>query len=217
MTANKTRLLKRLIALLNARPNDTTFASSVNGENGTFSNDDELDAALIDGDAMVVSLGYLPRAGHPLRAPFLSASSNLVSGDAVPQSLGEAGKVELSINGATGWQPGKKATSKADVINAEALAPFVEGGIVALRGFYFIEDGYFYTTSPFGRIFLPQFEKTTALQAHEAHESIILAASMMQLNKNGSNAKFAEAEQKFYRLLPAVLSGEMQLPNYENA
>lgn len=216
-TANKARLLSRLIALLSGRPNDSTFSPTVNGENGTFSNDDELATALMDGDAMVVTLGYLPKAGHPLRAPFMQPSANLVSGDAVPKSLGEAGKVELSVNGNNGWQPGKKATSKADIINSEALANLIEGGAVALRGFYFIEDGYFYTTSPYGRIYLPQFEKTNALQAEESHESIILAATMMQLHKNGSNAKFAEAEQRFYRLLPAVLSGEMQLPNYENA
>lgn len=90
------------------------------------------------------------------------------------------------------WQSGVEAQNMDDVINA-ALAvadSYVESG--ALNYIYKIADNTIFHATDWGRVETPQYNRTTALQANQADEPIIIALTVKLLTKNASPAFFEQ-------------------------
>jgi len=90
------------------------------------------------------------------------------------------------------WQSGVEAESMDDVINA-ALAVadnYVEAD--SLNYIYKIEDNTLFHAAEWGRVEIPTYTRTTALQANQADEPIIIALTVKLLTKNASPAFFEQ-------------------------
>jgi len=103
------------------------------------------------------------------------------------------------------WQNGVEAESRDDVVNA-ALAvadAYVEAN--SLNYIYKIEDNTLFHATDWGRVEVPSYTRTTALQANQADEPIIIALTVKLLTKNASPAFFEQwtrfAEQGMQAIL----------------
>jgi len=200
----------RLIQILNA--NRSSYSSSVGtgaSGKGAYPFQQEVVDAAIQADGLTISEGYFQSRKAALRNRFFVDSANLADGAKLPEFDGIIGKAEWSTDGVT-WKPSQEAQSKDDVVQAKQVgAGYV--GTAAFYGLHFFEDGYIFHTSPFFRISYPAYTKTTALQANENHEPLIIAWACELLYKEAANAPFEWYQRMRIELLERVINGDMRL------
>jgi hypothetical protein len=209
--ADITRIQKRVVQLLNARSSDVNYSASPSGKNTAFLSTQEITDAILEADAMVVIQGILASVDHPLRAAFLVASANLASGAAIPECVGPIGRVDLSQDGST-WTPGIW-NGKDDVLMGRMFTttPLPYTQTSGFIGYYNLSDNSIYHTSTHARIYLPQFTRTSACQAHEGLESAIIAGAIMLLKKDSSNAEHDYYQTQFFNMLPIIRAGSLNV------
>lgn len=83
-----------MVAILGANPG--IWDSQVSGEVGAFPSDDELEAAALEADGLLITRGYFNSVNNTLAKPFFEASSPIASGQNVPAHYGQISKVEVS-------------------------------------------------------------------------------------------------------------------------
>ncbi len=88
------------------------------------------------------------------------------------------------------WQTGTEAESVDDITNAIAVGTYVEAG--AFDFLFKIDSGTFYHPAAYGRIELPSYTRTAALQANQADEILIAALAIKYLTRNASPTLFSE-------------------------
>lgn len=210
--ADLTRIQKRVVQLLNARPSDINYATTPSGRNSAYAGSQELADAILEADAMVVMDGYLSVPNHPQRQQFLVVSGNLANGAQVPLCVGVISRVDVTNDSGSNWTPAIEST-KDDVLMGRSLnaatIPYIASD--AMRGFYAIADDSIYHTDQLARIYLPQFTKTAVCQAHEGHEAAIIAGAMMLLKKDNSNAEHEFYANQYFQLLPLIRQGATQV------
>lgn len=181
---------KRVVRILNANP--SAWTTTVSGESGAFPDNDEITAAILEADEMIVTKGYFQSVNPTLAQSFMVMGTNIASGAKVPFHYGKRyGKVELSAD--SGFSPavvGTEANSRDDITAIMALgSSYVQSG--AFDHLYFIDgNGVFYHPATYGRLELPSFTRTSALQSFQSEESLIIATAVRLLTKHATPALF---------------------------
>lgn len=190
---------------------------------GAYPFDEEIDAALLRADGLVITEGYFRSKSAGLRQPFWTSSGNVTSGASMPFFSGLIGKAEFSVDAGVTWQPSIKQDNDEDIAGLSAYGANVRpsNSITLSSGMHrFGRDGHVYHGSPLFRFYYPIYTRTGTLQALEQHESIIINWAIELLNK-----QHAEVAVDWYRgvrqeLLAMLIEGDMyampQQSNYLN-
>lgn len=158
----------------------------------------------------VAGAGVMPTGLTEYTTYYAIGTGTSIQLAATPEDAAASNPINFSTNG-TGpiavviWQNGVEAESRDDVVNA-ALAvadAYVEAN--SLNYIYKIEDNTLFHATDWGRVEVPSYTRTTALQANQADEPIIIALTVKLLTKNASPAFFEQwtrfAEQGMQAIL----------------
>lgn len=209
--ASLTRVKSRVIQILNA--NRAAYAATIGTGNngiGAYKSDVEINDAVLEADALVITDGYF-QGVQSLRKRFFVTSTNLLSGAQLPEFTGIIGKAEYSPNGSF-WFASNEADSKTDVLGGSLGNGYV--GANTFIGHHFFEEGYVYHTSPFFRIEYPSYTKTTDLQSLDAHESALVAGALMLLYKESSLHSADYYGKLFFDLLEKIKAGSLRMKSF---
>lgn len=124
------------------------------------------------------------------------SSQNTFQVAATPADAANGTAVNLTSQGSgtmtvVKWQGGQEAESIDDIKNALAVGnSYVESG--AFNYLWKVDSGNLYHAAAWGRVEIPTYNRTTALQANKTDEPIIIALAVKLLTKNASPAMFQE-------------------------
>lgn len=163
----------------------TTGATGAN-KIAAYGFDQEIDAALLRADGLVITECYFRSKSLGLRNRFMTSSGNVTSGAPMPEFAGLIGKAEWSTDNIT-FKPSNKVDDDDDMFGLQDLGSYISTDPSLAYGFHrFGNDGYVYHTSPYFRFFYPFYTKTSALQSLEQHEPLIVNWAMELLYKRFS-------------------------------
>lgn len=113
-----------------------------------------------------------------------SYANAVFAGTAIDITTTGSGRWELIA-----WQIGVEAKSIDDVTNATAVGDtYVGAG--AFDFLYRPQDGQIYTPATYARVTYPEYIRTSALQARQSEEFLIICGAVKMLTKNASPAPF---------------------------
>lgn len=197
------RVRTRVIELLLAAPRASRYTSAV-GNNGVYAVTQEITDAIIAADEQVC-LAIIETVGHPYRTAFMSASTNLSNGDYVPAHVGAHGEVDIDVTGTGTFRPSQRAESR------DAVQEIIEfPSIYSSKRFHFIEDSRIYHAGSAARVQYPVFTlNTSACQAHEAYEDLVVYGAISHLEKKGAEAGFFDKYARLFELGKQMIRGKL--------
>lgn len=179
---------ERVIRILNANP--SAWSSTVAGD-GSFPDNNEIERAILEADEMVVTQGYFQSMNPTLMQPFMVFSANIPSGDKVPFYKGKHGKVMLSTDNFVASNIiGQEVNSPHDIINAINFGSYVGAGAYDHLFHIDKETGIFLHSAQYGKIELPTYTRTSALQCQQSEETLVIATAIRLLTKHATPAAF---------------------------
>ena len=177
-TVNLLRCQKRVVSVLMAN-RLSPYAGTASGSNSRYQVTQEITDAILEGDA-IICYARMNTPGDPYRASWMEVTDDIENGALIPAYVGAQGAVEVAV-GST-YLPARFTSSRAEVLAMRAhptLYPNAER-------WAFIEDGVLYHNGDAGRIWVPQFTKSTVCQAPETDELAVIATSIACLPKDGA-------------------------------
>lgn len=200
-TLNKVEVSKNVLNLTSASINTTTDRITLT------------DHGLATGDmvSFLIVSGGLPSPFTVLTNYFVikidadtfqlatTYANAVFAGTAIDITTTGSGRWELIA-----WQIGVEAASLDDVTNATAVGNAYVG-TDAFDFLYRPQDGQIYTPAQYARVTYPEYIRTSALQARQSEEFLIICGAIKMLTKNASPAPFSYYLNESIRGLQALV------------
>lgn len=189
----------------------TAYATTVDGSKRSIASDTEISDTILEIDGQVVT-AMIQTVGHPYSGGFISTSSAIVHGGAIPAHVGRVHGVSVSEDNNT-YTGGYEAKSEQDIHDMRNNAA-VYGGSAATLGWWHVKGNVMWTTSGYTKVYYTDYTKTASPQAPESYMSAVVAGSVARLLKDGGDTEISAFYQNMYDgFIQQIKAMEMVLPD----
>lgn len=180
------RVQKRIVSLLFAnRLAPYSGLIPTPASNSRYQSLPELTDAILEFDGVIVQ-ARMNIPGDPFRTTWMAISEDIQNGQLIPPHIGSAGNVEVGIldedTQEYTYTPARYASSRAEILAMRAHPTlYTDAELWA-----FTEDGTLYHNGDVGRIWRPQYTKSSVCQAPDVDELAVVAGTLGGLPKDGA-------------------------------
>ena len=209
-TVNLLRCQKRVVSILFAN-RLSPYAGTASGSNSRYQVTQEITDAILEADA-VICQARMNTPGDPYRASWQAYSADLANGALIPPGIGSVGGLQVKVG--LVYTDARFTGSRAELLAMRAHPALY----LNAANWGFIEDGVLYHNGDFGRVWMPEFTKSTTCQAPETDELGVIATALGGLPKDGAvtpEIYSAGASYSQWYIATQIKGERMALPEVE--
>lgn len=169
---------KRVVSILFANRLNP-YAGTASGSNSRYQVTQEITDSILEADA-VICQARMNTPGDPYRSSWLVVSADINNGELIPAHTGSVGGVEVAIS--TTYAPARFASSRAEILAMRAHPLLYTNA----ERWAFIEDGTLYHNGTTGRVWVPEFTKSSVCQSPDVDQTAVIAGALAGLPKDGA-------------------------------